>query len=371
MMQVREFLGRAKALRATMADVGHQSVLRRESPDDVLTRIDAFVRNERDYPTPIVSPSLAQGIADRLLPCGAGWAMASEYCKIRLRNPHVSPWLFVSCLIAIFEPTGVGISIGTDVTVLLCPNLVFDDKDGMMLTTSPGITFSREGILTEKFWIPWDRSMPGVGQVDGFVEFVWKAWLKRGGSLRLAIERDLVFDRSLHREMISKAYIWGPQDLDEAILNSPTFPEDPSGTVTVHQRVDGDGDDWMFPLDRTEIMWSRRNDEKSVQIEELVLESNRTARSRLHILNRYVHSRWDPVLSKFVHFDGAVKTYEKNAYSDRLASSIKKYDGKPAYRKLFRLDVPLESSAWADLTSRFFDLNELVPEYLDALVSRA
>ena len=79
----------------------------------------------------------------------------------------------------------------------------------------------------------------------------------------------------------------------------------------------------------------------------------------------YVHSTWSPQESCILHFDGALKTYDSNAYMSRFRTDIKKSKLKPqAYEKVFRLDAHLDLKTWCTLTAKYFDPNELIIEYM-------
>jgi hypothetical protein len=150
-----------------------------------------------------------------------------------------------------------------------------------------------------------------------------------------------------------------------ALLQDPGFPENPKGSVTVHQRIDASADD-LFPLERIEVMWSLRDGIKSVQIEELIpLESGRNRLADGQVCNRFVHAQWNPREQRFIHFDGSVMIYEAKSYQERLGTDMKKFGGKASSKKkLFRLDGPLQLPAWCRLVTKYFEENELIAEYL-------
>ena len=206
--------------------------------------------------------------------------------------------------------------------------------------------------------------IPGGYMDGGFLDHLLK--VKERLSVRplrfgLAIDPDVVLHRRHFRIIGTKAFIRGPRGLSQRMLNSRTFPEDPSGTMTVHMRVGEDPFYVLFPLHRTEIMWSMRGETKTVQIEELLPEES--ARHG-YITNRYIHARWSTERSSFIHFDGAIRAYRSDGYASRLATDMKNYRGKADwYHKVFRLDAELNLETWCDLATRFFHSNELVLEY--------
>ena len=110
-----------------------------------------------------------------------------------------------------------------------------------------------------------------------------------------------------------------------------------------------------------------RNNIKTIQMEELVPLDARQFKDRSLVMNRYVHAQWSPSQERFVHFDGAVRVYEKDRYFHRLYSDLKHHteDTKAdQYHKLFRVDCPLTLDEWCQLVACFYYPNELAIEYL-------
>lgn len=84
----------------------------------------------------------------------------------------------------------------------------------------------------------------------------------------------------------------------------------------------------------------------------------------------YLHSIWDCEKRSFVHLDGAVKGYKRQVYEERRKVPMNQFPLKSnSYRKLFRINVNLEVTEWADLISEFFYLNKLIVEYFSAILS--
>lgn len=249
-----------------------------------------------------------------------------------------------------------------------CPSLEFDNR-GLLMGPQRGITFEKDGVRHHgRHVVPYHPEMDpyNLGLSGGFLEtliqFAGGAAPTRFG---LRIAEDMVLDPSRHGLYMTKAYIRGPKGISKKMLQSPQFPEDPRGTVTTHQRVDDDSlEALLFPLHRTEVMWSARDGTKTVKIEELVPSVNELDKDAT-VSNRYVHAIWDPSEECFVHFDGAVRVYKGAEYQLRLEADMKKTDATTCdYIKLFRIDGKIPVEVWSDLTTRFFYQNELVLEYL-------
>jgi len=231
------------------------------------------------------------------------------------------------------------------------------------------LKFRKEGILIGSDWLLIDRDVPGGSLNGGFLDDLLKVVQKlpsRPKHFGLAINRDVALSSRHYAECLTKAYIRGPRGLSKRLLDDPTFPQDPSGTVTEHRRVEAHPLDALFPLERTEIMWSKRDRIKSIQIEEIRPESTAIGS---FVENRYVHARWAPEDSRFIHFDCALKSYDVDTYVERLSTDMRKYRSKAdEYKKLFRLDAKIELQSWCSVTSKFFENNELVLEYLGGAI---
>ena len=226
--------------------------------------------------------------------------------------------------------------------------------------------FCKEGILVRSDWLLIDWDVPGKSTNGGFLDDLLKVMQElpsRPKHFGLAISRDVALSGRHYSECVTKAYIRGPQGLSKELLDDPAFPSDASGTVTEHRRIEGHPPHALFPLDRTEIMWSERDGIKTIQIEEIHPESTAIGS---FVNNRYVHARWSPEASRFIHFDGALKSHHVHTYVERLSTDMKKYRSKAnGYKKLFRLDAEIELQSWCSLTTKFFENNELVLEYMD------
>lgn len=257
-----------------------------------------------------------------------------------------------------------------DVLAELEPKLDFDE-DGLLVGPKQRLRFTKEGVLTREHWIQYDADMPGGGKSGAFLEDLLAtekalAAANQVSRFGVAIQAHVVLAARHHARYMTEEYIRGPRVLSAAALEDPRFPEDPSGTVTEHRRVQAHPLHLLFPLERTEVMWSYRDGVKTVQIEEL--QPCATDSGDI-VANRYVHGRWSDADKHMIHFDGALRTYAARDYPERLATDMKKFSGRAAsYRKLFRIDAPFQLADWARLTTKFFESNELVLEYFENLL---
>ena len=353
-------------LRKLINDIALADVLHRQCDEELLKSLDSVVLKYRSSRTTHFGYILGPRIAEQLTEDGNAWLYLQSYCGSRLDDDIIAPAHLLECLLYIYEPKEAGAWIGNNVLAKREPKLQFD-KDNLLIGPVDKITFKKQGVLTDQHFILYNSMLPGTWLVGGFVDELLKTAFKLSPEkLGLSVKKNSVLSRDHYFPYITKAYIRGPRGLSESILTDPNFPEDPSGTVTVHKRLGDHPLYQLFPLDRLEVMWSRKGDHKTIQIEELVDPSPINPRSKTKdgVINRYIHARWNINNRKFSHFDGAVRIYKNNLYEQRLGTDIKKCSTKPNYQKLFRLDAPLDLQSWCDLTSRFYYENELVCEYL-------
>ena len=358
-------LGCIADARQTAAGVSIEDFLAERCEPKVLASIDSLVNVARERGRYHFGAVLVQDIADRLPVIGDPWMKIRDYCRLRLNDDVINPGFLVEVIILVFRPAGVGAWLDTNMVRQSEPTLLYDD-DHLLEGPQDEITFTKEGVLTQSHYLLYAPQVQGAVLSGGFVDELLTVRNRTRvlSKFGLAIDREALLERSYHSDCVTKAFIRGPRGISSTILNNSGFPQDPKGTVTVHQRVHPDPLHKLYPLERLEVMWSFRGGIKSVQIEELLpLEQRGCLQSR--ISNRYVHSRWDPTVSAFVHLDGAIRIYDAQNYTDRLVTDLKKHPGKNAqYMKAFRLDGEISLPDWCNLVSKFFENNELVLEYL-------
>ena len=361
-MLTNRLWARVEELRSAATGESIDRVLRQESPPEFLTNVDRLVEASREAPAHF-GYLLPPRIAARLPGAGQQWSAIEEYCVERLHDELVAPAHLLEVLLTVFEPPECGAWISPNALRDHEPNLRIDE-DGLASATAEYERFEKEGLLTERHWIILDRELPGGHLVGGFVDRLLKVArdLDAANSVRLAPVRDALLSVDYHETLFTRAYIRGPRGISRELLDSPAFPEDASGTVTAHSRVETDPlMEFVCPLERTEFMWSKRGEVKTIQVEEL----RQPNEPNMQVSNRYLHARWDSTTGVFKHLDGALRSYCADTYVGRLQADMKKFQDKAdGYRKLFRIDAELSLNTWSDLTARFFDGNELVLEYL-------
>lgn len=184
-------------------------------------------------------------------------------------------------------------------------------------------------------------------------------------SIRLKLDPDTIGHPASAHDLIELEYWRGPRYSDD-ISSIPTG-------VTEHK---GDENDRLYHgIDRTQIWWkapeSRKDGDhtakyRTLEAEELI-ENASDGIDKDHFGCRYVHAEYSFEAGGITHFDGAIRTYEVEAYFKRIDTSIDKAGKQTDYTKLFRFDGPLCVPTWKKVLTDFFQGNNLIPEYLGAL----
>lgn len=359
-----KFWYKVQELREKFKNVALSNILKEKYDDDLLICLDNFIIERKSNRNLYINVLIAPKVSKKLLKDENAWEIISDFCIRRYNEDIKTPYILLDTLVLIFQPNHIGIWIDKEI-VFKSESFLEIDKKGLIIGPSNHIQYNKEGFFTEKYWITYDVSLPGVGLSGGFIEKLISTKNQLNCTkFGVAINPDMILTKEHHLDVTTLAYIRGPKGISKDKLNDPLFPKNASGTVTVHERTDDNPKLQFFQLHRIEVMWSKRKNLKSVQIEELVGIDNYFSCSKRFVKNRYLHSQWDSDKEKIIHLDGAIRYYDKNKYHQRLNVDIRKYTEKAdGYKKLFRIDADLSISVWADLVVRFFQENELVLEY--------
>ena len=303
----------------------------------------------------------------RLASVGIADSVIEDYCQ---RLPDANGWMYkdwvLEALILLFD-LEVGIKAGSSILREDCVSLQFDEDGLASIANSRAIQSHKEGLLVNGHYI---KYAPELGRYNlalsgGFLEHLTElAHLADDASfVSVALNEDLLLDPEYYARYETKAYIYGPRGFSEEHLQDARFPENPSGTVTVHRRTN----DYpllclMMPLESTEILWSARDGAKTIQIEELCPFDKKLG----YVMNRYIHARWNVGKRCFSHLDGAIKIYNQSQYDYRCSNNIRHCNQRIGfYKKLFRVDGTVDTATWNNLVASFYYGNELVFEYLN------
>lgn len=350
----------AERMRALAATSSLDAFLDCRMSAEALSQLDELVgliRKQGGALGALVGPEIASRFSSDVT-----WDRLRQLANARYGEDIAMPHVLLEVILRVFRPEGIGVWVGTQVVRKMMPQLCYD-KDGLVIGPEP-LDFRKEGLLTDGKLLIYENGLGGYSS-GGFLDLLLRAKLLLSPShFGLRLKENLLFDSSYYADMFTRAFIRGPRGLSVDMLQSRSFPSDPSGTVTEHRRVGQDGLRSLFPLERLEVMWSARDGLKTVQIEELVPPDSFRKRDGM-VSNRYIHAQWNPATETFIHFDGAFRQYEPSNYEARRATDMRRFKGKAdRYKKVFRIDAPLSLRGWGELTSRYFDGNELVMEYL-------
>ncbi|QQR73099.1 MAG: hypothetical protein IPJ17_16665 [Holophagales bacterium] len=118
-----------------------------------------------------------------------------------------------------------------------------------------------------------------------------------------------------------------------------------------------------------DIQWRELDGIKTFQSLEIKTDSVHTEiQGRKYFPARYLHAEFDMSANCFRHFDGAIQLYSEEEYFRRRDSDFNMTD-KTAVRikarseKVFKLNGPLATADWVELSCHFYTANPLTFEY--------
>ena len=175
---------------------------------------------------------------------------------------------------------------------------------------------------------------------------------KQDITIKLCIDEDLIGYAPSYNDGMELAYHFGPKFNDD--ISSLKMG------VTRHES--GEFQKIFSCIYSTEFYWKEDANERTFEMEEL--RSSPAPNLDEETYNcRYMHSIYDTSKQEFFHFDGAIRSYDLEAMSDRLDKSFIEYGRKAAYKKLFRIDGKLPLNKWKLLVIHYMQDNPLVYEY--------
>lgn len=111
----------------------------------------------------------------------------------------------------------------------------------------------------------------------------------------------------------------------------------------------------------SEFYWKTDDDEMTFEMEELKDDPSPAEQDVYHC--RYIHSIFKKDINEFIHFDGAIRSYDMESMLDRVGKTFVQYGRKAQYKKLFRLDGKIELKVWKTLITHYLQGNPLIYEY--------
>lgn len=363
-MEIFDFENEYVAIRKYAKEFSLKNILENRIPEIFIKELKRVLYILRDKCSLLINVHLQCLVSEDIKIEGINdtWSSIRLFTSTNYSNQYYLEYFMFELLLYIYNPIPEFIHIEKNI-VKSIKGISINDE-GLIDAKSPDYICKKEGVLFGDYLLFYNKYLPGAYLSHGFLSDlldVSNRLSDRVSFLGFALDFDIMLNKKYYRESITKAYIRGPIGLSEKVLNNESFPEDNSGTVTEHKRIEIDPLlDNTCPLDRLEIMWSYRDSLKTVQIEELKPEYD----DNRDISCRYLHSQWDTFTSRIVHFDGAIRTYSKANYHLRFNTDLKKDKGKAdGYVKLFKINASLELRQWCVLATKYYDPNELIVEY--------
>lgn len=195
---------------------------------------------------------------------------------------------------------------------------------------------------------------------DAFLRRFFELKGQPGLVLKIALDPDSVGLASSYLTPIELEYWRGPK-FDDDLASIPVG-------VAVHKATTRER--IFHGVERTEFFWHMQNGMRSFECEELL--DRETLGIGAEVFGcRYAHSIIDAATSLPNHLDGAIRAYETEQYLDRIDTDISKAGKKSRYVKLWRVDGPINLTAWKELVCDFFRGNSLPGEYLGGIPDSA
>lgn len=170
-------------------------------------------------------------------------------------------------------------------------------------------------------------------------------------TIRISLDEDMIgFAPSFH-ETGELEFHYGPKYSDD-------INEIKTG---ISRHICNDSDRKYYELTSHEFYWKQDNNEKIFETEELKSQPSASSNESYHC--RYIHSIYDTAKNEFVHFDGAMRSYDQEAMSERESKTFIQFGRKATYKKLFRIDGKLALANWKLLITHYYQGNPLIYEY--------
>jgi hypothetical protein len=227
--------------------------------------------------------------------------------------------------------------------------------DGALRLFDGGIEYKDHILHYHQFLRRGFHSNPNFDFLGRFTRYYHQTKARNG--FRISIDHRRIMPKEFYQQLGERDAWFGPP-FDRSKMDDPN-----AVGLTVMKRIKPSLFDMAGnKLDRTEFYWSHKDGVKTFEVEEL---SDDGECFDSYYLNRYVHSERDINLRVLRHFDGAVKVYLKDEYSQRMATQLPSELKSHRKVKLFRIDGDVDLDEWIELTCLFFKFNEMLIEYFN------
>jgi hypothetical protein len=235
------------------------------------------------------------------------------------------------------------------------------DRDGL-LALRPGMI--PDGIGNDRHLVFGEYGLfphPAVRESRELIGALW-VLAAAGYDVRVAIDPNRVLPAGHVQEATLKDYWWGirltRENLDDV---------NETGHTRHERRADAHDELGVYALLATDFSWHRDRDIKVLNVEETV-PRDAVGPFPGPVANRYLHSLRDTVARRFVHVDGAMKSYDRAHYLAEISRPTADKGTVVHYRKMWRVEGAVDDAIWGRLVGNFFRGNELVLEYFGEAV---
>ena len=178
--------------------------------------------------------------------------------------------------------------------------------------------------------------------------------------VRVAIDHRRLISQDRYMQFLEKDW-WGLENpVDRRYLDDPGAV----GHVTVRFPTESD-EHRLCDFDMVQaLFYLQEGDTKVLEIEEVITADRDGLANLPLVLNRYIHSERDMRGKVFVHLDGAIRTYSRHDYEQRLAGNVADAKAVSERIKVFRIDGPITEDDWSGIVCDFYRGNDLMLAYL-------
>ena len=190
-----------------------------------------------------------------------------------------------------------------------------------------------------------------------FLEELMKLSSSPDVNLRISFDEDMIGYAPSYHESGELEFHYGPKYSDNI--------EEIKLGITRHYCNEADRS--YHEVDSTEFFWKKEENQRVFEMEELKTHTS-PIDDFYHC--RYIHSIYDTNNKSFVHFDGAMRSYDEESMGERTSKTFIQFGKKAIYKKLFRVDGRLLLANWKLLITHFYQSNPLIYEYFDSSEER-